>query len=298
MLLTSRLTKVVFLLFFLTTAAIPGPPRRFSWSASVDPMTGVAYSHEHSLVNFTRLHRIADLELLNLAVGAFGSYPQWLAETGVSLGLLRAIPLREFSESLSKRIIRRGGSGGIDRLCGVGGIEAHAASSGLECVDVAGVAICDAAFGFNLLSFGNARATVIGTSTTPIWRRGAGVEERRAIVDFPVIGGLLARTPEVGSNGRRGGYSCGCVRFAIVQRKSMQRDPSCGHFWSQMAIESEVTDGYRPAIVGEAPVGHARRWIYRSTQSHVHAYVMWRFHDRCAAYLCDMFGPSPLQGTK
>lgn len=45
-------------------------------------------------------------------------------------------------------------------------------------------------------------------------------------------------------------------------------------------LETHV-DRYCPQLCGEAPVPLFRAAFYRSTQSILHAYVMWRFHRYC-----------------
>lgn len=41
---------------------------------------------------------------------------------------------------------------------------------------------------------------------------------------------------------------------------------------------STTIDGYRACLVGEGSPSSFRKWFYLSSQSMLHAYVMWRFH--------------------
>lgn len=75
---------------------------------------------------------------------------------------------------------------------------------------------------------------------------------------LPIIGGLLA-LPD-----KRNRY--GSLVFSLENNSRMAT--SIGH-------------GYRPALAGSPPVNMLRAWMYRSTQTVVHAYVMWRFHKYC-----------------
>ena len=75
---------------------------------------------------------------------------------------------------------------------------------------------------------------------------------------LPITGGLLARPNEC--------KEYGSLVFSL-------RD--------EHIVETGIDHGYRPSIAGRPPVSNLRAWTYRSTQSLMHAYVMWRFHNYC-----------------
>ena len=94
-------------------------------------------------------------------------------------------------------------------------------------------------------------------------------------VDIPVIGGLLAyskKNPKM---------PCGSLRFSFENECTPNTTtPNTPH---DIRMVTSITNGYHPSISGPAPVGFVRYCTYKSTQSLVHAYVMWRFHKRCAS---------------
>ena len=143
------------------------------------------------------------------------------------------------------------------------------------------MSINDSLFGLNLLCFGIPRSSV----TTAITNGG---NRRRSIqVDFPVIGGLL--------DGKRQAQATvspikisehGRIRF-VVEQEEVKIQDTCKEksrrsqtLWSNLRIESSICGGYCPAISGGAPVNALRKVAYLSSQSLVHAYVMWRFHGK------------------
>mmetsp|Transcript_14348 Transcript_14348/g.19982 ORF Transcript_14348/g.19982 Transcript_14348/m.19982 type:complete len:236 (-) Transcript_14348:75-782(-) len=115
--------------------------------------------------------------------------------------------------------------------------------------------IQDVLFGINLLSFGRPQSRV---------QKDPGTHSKRLTVTLPIAGGLLAW-----KNNNRHDIDLGCLLFSLVLK------PDRNFF-----IETEIS-GYHPAIAGGPPVSKIRKWTYRSTQSYVHAYVMWRFHNYC-----------------
>ncbi len=117
------------------------------------------------------------------------------------------------------------------------------------------IAIKDALFGVTLLSFGQ------GKPSKRHQRRHCQIEYNYML---PIVGGFMTMTsPE---------DSCGALSFSLI---STCRDDN-----ESFVLETSVS-GYRPKFAGPAPVSRLRAGIYRSTQSMVHAYVMWRFHHYC-----------------
>jgi hypothetical protein len=101
--------------------------------------------------------------------------------------------------------------------------------------------ICVRYFGSELLTFGQA---VIRDKNT---------------VELPIRGGLLA---QINAKKRQHG--------SLIFRQTK----------NQM-IETQIQYGYRPSILGPAPVPLWRGLAYGGSQSVIHAYVMWRFHRFC-----------------
>lgn len=115
------------------------------------------------------------------------------------------------------------------------------------------IPIRDALFGVTLLSFD-----------------GQGKLQRRRVkrqteynMVIPIVGGLMTLPTPKGS--------CGGLSFSLIT--NTDRD--------MLTLETSIVGGYRPTIVGPAPVSRFRASVYRSTQSLVHAYIMWRFHHFC-----------------
>ena len=113
--------------------------------------------------------------------------------------------------------------------------------------------IRDALFGVTLLSFAPGHVHV---------RKSRHTEYTMVM---PIAGGLFALpSPE-------GAY--GSLSFSL-RREGGGSDDS-------LTLHTTISDGYRPTIAGSAPVSFLRAGLYRSTQSLIHAYVMWRFHHYC-----------------
>jgi hypothetical protein len=251
-------TELLFLVFFLGGNYGGGEakkfgltfPSNFRLTAFLDAGTGIATAKENS-----------DLELVSDVLDevieeVFCSYPEWLASPKVTFRLLRACPVDNLRDAKSFRLSRKeGGRHDFSTL------RPHARQS------IKGVSICDGILRMNLLTFGEARSKIV-------IKHGCG--SRFLIVDFPVIGGLLAVTGAASSR-RDDGF----VRFVLIQRKNASRR------WRCVGIESQICGNYRPALAGAAPVHPLRKALYLSSQSLVHAYVMWRFHGRAASRMIE-----------
>ena len=247
-------------------AAAVQQARSFCWRAALDQKTGEATATEISTPR-RRSNRAGAQHLPRTScddkslIDLLKSYPVWLSRPSVSFGILRT---RELSKPRDVTRTR------IDQTRSLNGIEAQQGS-------VSGISISDSLFGLNLLCFGNPQSTVTAMKAN-------GGNRRRSIqVDFPVIGGLL--------DGKRQAEAAvspikisehGCIRFVIEQEEVKMQDEEKAQrsqaFWSNVRIESSICDGYCPAISGDAPVNPTRKVAYLSSQSLVHAYVMWRFH--------------------
>jgi hypothetical protein len=86
--------------------------------------------------------------------------------------------------------------------------------------------------------------------------------------ELPITGGLLARNDR------------GCLRFWAVAEKHPNPSPKKDDDERRIScrFRSEIGGNFCPWIAGPPPVAPTRKWGYLSTQSLVHAYVMWRFH--------------------
>lgn len=244
--------------------------RKFCWSAALDRKTGEATATEISTPR-RRSNRAGDQYVPitscscddKFLIDLLKSYPVWLSRRSVSFGVLRTSVLSKQRDVTCTR---------IDRTRPPNGIEAQQ-------VAAIGMSINDSLFGLNLLCFGIPRSTVTTAKTN-------GGNRRRSIqVDFPVIGGLLdgkrqaqaaTSTNDISEHGR--------IRFVVEQEEvkiqDIEKAQQSQKIWSNLRIESSISDGYCPAISGGAPVNAIRKVAYLSSQSLVHAYVMWRFHGK------------------
>eukprot|EP00978_Attheya_sp_CCMP212_P023949 scaffold74372_cov57-Attheya_sp.AAC.3 len=232
-------------------------PVAFQWTAALDRSTGIATSTETSVLRGLQNSNNANKMFEQWVKMLFGSYPTWLVKSSVSFGLLRAVP---FYEENDRKV-------------------------------VVGTSIEDALFRVSLLTFGLPQFSKItrnpsrATTTTAeklnksdeTWNPStAKITEYR--VDIPVIGGLMAYSKKNPNMPR------GSLRFSLEQEctpnNTTTENNTAAH---DIRMVTSITNGYHPSISGPAPVGFVRYCTYKSTQSLVHAYVMWRFHKRCAS---------------
>lgn len=85
---------------------------------------------------------------------------------------------------------------------------------------------------------------------------------------LPITGGLLAL------KNAKSPKDMGCLSFETKTTKVKQADKS----ELECSCISEIAGAYRPWIAGGPNTNFIRPWAYLSSQSTVHAYVMWRFH--------------------
>ena len=122
-------------------------------------------------------------------------------------------------------------------------------------------ALRDPVFGMTFLSFGPGRFSV-----REIQRR-AGRRATEYTVTLPLAGGLLARPSSSGT--------FGSLFFTLISKRDANGE-------SFFVIDTGIADGFRPALAGSTPpLSRTRAGIYRSSQSLLHAYIMWRFHRHC-----------------
>lgn len=119
-------------------------------------------------------------------------------------------------------------------------------------------------FNINLLSFGKLKV---------VKQRTFG---RRHFHEFelPITSGILTLSSPQPKKDR------GCLKFSVVAKplspssakgKRRKKTMSCH-------LQSEISGNYCPKLAGPAPVSFLRKWGYLSTQSLVHAHVMWKLH--------------------
>jgi len=257
---------------FAQAVAVPSFPAKirlwpdkhaFTWEASVDAVTGIASSREvtlarpksflHRQLHPTKLpsssttkHRqqYQKQQLWSSILSKLEHYPQWFARVAVTFGLLRAV-------------------------------NKHHPSGGkyYEC------SLNDRFFGISFLTFGKPKHQYQTTTrqTRIIESNGAKNKSCKisdCTVVLPIVGGILVANkyrdagPEDKSKTKQ---NFGYLRFTVQQNVSLQ----------ETRIITELCN-YTPALVGtkEPPPFH-RKALYLSTQSLVHAYIMYRFHHYC-----------------
>ena len=120
-------------------------------------------------------------------------------------------------------------------------------------------ALRDPVFGITFLLFGPGRFSVRG-------RRRDGLRATEYTVTLPMAGGLLAKPSSPGT--------FGSLFFTLISNKGANGE-------SFFVIDTGIADGFFPALAGSTPISRTRAVIYRSSQSLLHAYIMWRFHHHC-----------------
>jgi hypothetical protein len=122
------------------------------------------------------------------------------------------------------------------------------------------IALRDPIFGKTVLLFGPGRFSVRGR------RRRVGPKTTEYTMTLPLVGGFLARLSPEGTYGS--------LLFTLISEKRDNGD-------SFFVLDTAIAD-YRPALAGSTlPISRVGAGIYRSSQSLLHAYVMWRFHHYC-----------------
>lgn len=118
-----------------------------------------------------------------------------------------------------------------------------------------GVCLQDRIFGCNLLTFGHAKSRLLSIALHE------GAVQNSYAVELPIIGGLLSiQAPKAAL----------MFTFSSIHGQDGQTS----------SITTRIS-GYRPALIGQSPVSRIRSVLYFSTQSLIHAAVMWRFHRYC-----------------
>lgn len=127
-----------------------------------------------------------------------------------------------------------------------------------------GCSLQDRFFGINFLSFARPLSSRFSFYKTVPTCDGAILQTRQGdcTVVLPIVGGLLALNNSAGT---------ACLWFRLQHNESTE----------ETKLVTEIR-GYNPWLIGSRqPVPLYRKMLYLSTQSLVHAYVMWRFHRHC-----------------
>lgn len=93
---------------------------------------------------------------------------------------------------------------------------------------------------------------------------------------LPITGGLLSlSTTTSATTSKQKKQDMGCLVFETSSTKHQNKTSP----FLTCNFESSIEGNYCPSIAGRAPISFPRKWTYLSSQSIVHAYVMWRFHN-------------------
>jgi hypothetical protein len=232
------------------------PKENYKWSAFLNTTTGLASSKESSIVpkssNLARwIHSATTSQnsLLSQFEKTIQTYPQWLSRTPVTFGLLRA---------------EAGPTTGAWRLR-------------LRLVNL------------ELLSFGPIRQSH-GFSYRQDVSPEQSLQTSQCVVSLPITGGFLTTMNKNNHRNEQGPL----ILFTLRHSKTIHNDPTTA---TTTQHHNNATDTiqlqtalihYRPTLVGSRlPVPDWRQRLYSSTQSFVHAHVMWRFHRYCWKHCCD-----------
>ncbi|CAB9510159.1 expressed unknown protein [Seminavis robusta] len=141
-----------------------------------------------------------------------------------------------------------------------------------------GFSLQDRFLGINFLIFGRPHASRFSFLKTVTSKHNARLQTREgdATVTLPIIGGVLALKNGYGDRG--------CLWFRLQHNEALQE--------TKMITEIR---GYHPFLIGDKlPIPFFRKMIYLSTQSVIHAYVMWRFQRHC---LHTPYKPTPTEAS-
>jgi hypothetical protein len=147
-----------------------------------------------------------------------------------------------------------------------------------------GCSLQDRFFGINFLSFARPQSSRFSFYKTVPTRDGAILQTREGdcTVVLPIIGGLLALNNNNDDDNNNNNAGKGCLWFRLQHNESTE----------ETKLVTEIR-GYNPWLIGSTqPIPFYRKLLYLSTQSIVHAYVMWRFHRHC---LHSAYKPMPAE---
>lgn len=108
-----------------------------------------------------------------------------------------------------------------------------------------------------------------GVPTLKILTFGPLTQRHKNVWEIPIVPSWLARPDPIQPD------YFGCLRFELKPVKvSRGNKPQV----TTLTLESRIVD-YRPWLVGPPPVSRIRKHLYLNSQSRIHAYVTWRFHQ-------------------
>lgn len=235
----------------------------FQWEAGIDVHSGLAYSSETSRIAKPCNCLIRDA--ISKGKIKFSDYPQFLGRKNIMFGLLRAKSSR-------------------DR---------HGHSLTMMCAPILDI---------SLISFGEPSITVTQCRNENYLNKSCEYQKRVSrhcvMAKIPIVGGLLVcggntknRTElNMKATKMRIGENHGEIRLQLTLPKHGRYLCKQNELYRQneddvIQIETRVVD-YSPSIAGRPPIGNVRRFLYRHSQSYLHAYVMWRFHNHCYNSIC------------
>jgi hypothetical protein len=149
-----------------------------------------------------------------------------------------------------------------------------------------GFEIRDRLFGANLISFGRTQGQRFSFQTST--KRGT-TKTSQCSLSLPITGGLLTlpADPSKPNGGNRGS-----LLFTLTKSREVGATADSDEPLETVCSITTTIGGYRPSIAGSAPVNVFRKWTYLSTQSIVHANIMWRYRRRCLGMTSDKVFPA------
>jgi hypothetical protein len=148
-----------------------------------------------------------------------------------------------------------------------------------------GFEIRDRLFGVNLISFGRTQGQRFSFQTNT--DRGP-TKTSQCTLALPITGGLLT----LPDPSKRNGSNRGSLLFTLTKSCEVGATTDSDESPKTVCSISTTIAGYHPSIAGSAPVNVFRKYTYLSTQSIVHATVMWRFRRRCLSMTSEKVFPN------
>lgn len=148
-----------------------------------------------------------------------------------------------------------------------------------------GFEIRDRLFGVNIISFGKTRGQRFSFQTNT--NRGH-TKSSQCTLSLPITGGLLT----LSDPSKKNGGNRGSLLFTLTKSREVGAAADLDEPHETVCSITTTIAGFRPSIAGSAPVNILRKWTYLSTQSIVHANVMWRFRRRCYGMTSDKVLPA------
>ena len=133
----------------------------------------------------------------------------------------------------------------------------------------------------NLLTFGKPCATKLNLETKN--QEGKIIRSSQCTITIPIIGGAMTLIPVEEKRSWKS-QNAGALKCTLTARHApaslSSKDGQKKEQQTSCSMVTRLVD-FRPRLAGGPPVNPFRAGMYLSTQSLVHAYVMWRLHRRC-----------------